>query len=147
MADPRLPQVIGGTVWPISDSVGVNGDFFMLVGTNNTFIVFGPKANNTWVGVPQCTVANQQQPNITYLQYLGDNQDSNNVALPTNGTGVPGQLCLLLDVNGLCCGIAVNMSGVWTALGLGFGLPNQIYNNAGSSVIPPLSGVPEPGVD
>ena len=36
-------------IWPPSDNLGTNGDSFI---DTSTFTIYGPKANNTWVGVP-----------------------------------------------------------------------------------------------
>ena len=135
----RSSQVLAGSTWPVSDEEGINGDFFMLLGLNNTFIMYGPKTNNTWIGVAKSTFINQQAPPVLYLQYLGDRLGSATVSLPTNGTGVNGQLCLLLDVNNTCVGVGLNTNGVWSILASAF-LPSVVILSNGGNPDSPFGG-------
>ena len=128
----RSPQVLTRSFWPISDLEGVNGDYVMVLSADgSTPIIFGPKVNNTWVGVPQTALSVTP---VTFLQYLGDNAGAGQIALPSNGTGVPGQICFLLDIDGNCTSIATNVAGIWTLLITGFAQTQTIYSAGGSPV-------------
>lgn len=151
MSNFRSSQVLAGSFWPVSDQEGVNGDYFMVLSTDGrTPIIFGPKTNNTWVGVPQTSISVTP---ITYLQYLGDNSGTGQVVLPTDGTGVEGQICFLLDVNQSCCAVAINQESApprglgWNILFQSFTQPTTIYNSGGQPIFiaPILEAPPGPG--
>jgi hypothetical protein len=134
---PRSPQILAGSTFP-ADAEGVNGDYFMLVNVQGTLSIYGPKTNNTWVNSSLNVIQNAAVPQITYLQYLGDNAGAGNIATPSPGTGKTGDLCFLYDINGNCCAIATNTNGVWTILITGFAQsPLNTFNNGGNPQYPP----------
>jgi hypothetical protein len=140
---PRSSLVLAGSFWPVSDSEGVDGDYFMVLSTDGkTPIIYGPKTNDTWVGVNQVAISTTP---ITYLQYLGDQANTGFVALPSNGTGSPGQICFLLDVNQACCAVAINQAGVWNILFSKFLTPTEILTAGGKPVLINIAVSPPPG--
>jgi hypothetical protein len=144
---PRNSLMLAGSSFP-ADTEGNNGDYFIVLATNGTTpVIIGPKTDNTWVGANQCAIQNQLAPAITYLQYLGDNAGQGQIALPSNGSGVSGQLCFLLDFNSNCCAVALNTNGVWNILFQDFSIPpTAIYTAGGKPIyIAPVINVPDEG--